>query len=338
MRKWCATLGLVVVSLAALPAPADAFFWAWLDDLSGPRYWGAEMQWKVYCRSESVETPLARLQRYQQTIHDAIVKWEEASEKAAANQSTRRAVEPYNLAIAHAKKALGYIDLARTVLETQPGSDTSGLVRGAANWFNLALKHGAFADGLARGEEPAVPPPATPDDVDQGTQRMMAAAPPVGVMLSLCDAKPGHRETQYLDVTVGYMWDKKPENRAFKHRLVTLGASYHRVVSPYLTIGGGAGVGMFSSRVSDSFQKLYLQPAIIDIRPAMFFQARRNGSEWWKVAYIRASVVVFPTGFKAGSFGNQSERYRAEVLKTIGLHADLSPIIQEMVEKWRTKR
>ena len=54
MRRLCATLGIVVLSLAVCPARADAYFWAWLDELSGPHFIGFLVEWRVYCKAESV--------------------------------------------------------------------------------------------------------------------------------------------------------------------------------------------------------------------------------------------------------------------------------------------
>src|SRR5688572_5255123 len=52
MRRLRTVVALVVLSLALTPVPADAYFWAWLDDWSGPRFMGTELEWRVWCQSE----------------------------------------------------------------------------------------------------------------------------------------------------------------------------------------------------------------------------------------------------------------------------------------------
>lgn len=52
MRRLGTILACVVFSLALTPRAADAYFWAWLDDWSGPRFMGTEVEWRVWCQSE----------------------------------------------------------------------------------------------------------------------------------------------------------------------------------------------------------------------------------------------------------------------------------------------
>src|SRR5688572_26210434 len=54
MRRLCATFALVVLSLSVFPARAEAYFWAWLDDLSGPQFAGFLLEVQVMCKGKQV--------------------------------------------------------------------------------------------------------------------------------------------------------------------------------------------------------------------------------------------------------------------------------------------
>ncbi len=57
-------------------------------------------------------------------------------------------------------------------------------------------------------------------------------------------------------------------------------------------------------------------------------------SPWLHVFFIRHSVIVFPGGFDAGQFGGTSAEYPTEFVSSIGVHADLAPLIRKWRKAW----
>jgi hypothetical protein len=99
-------------------------------------------------------------------------------------------------------------------------------------------------------------------------------------------------------------------------------------------VGAGVGVAFFSSQTTESFETLYVRPCIVDFRP---FALRRNvqfSGPWWQVLIFRYSTLTFPKGFEAGGFGGSLPRFEAELIHTIGLHADLEPVMRKLRDKW----
>jgi hypothetical protein len=330
MRRLCSTFAFVVLSLTLLPGRADAYIWAWLDDLSGPRYLGGIVEWRVYCRTESIVDRQKALADYRTEVQRILDEYAPAARVQTAGQR-------YHVnAAAYARFALVFIDFAIDEVSKNPNSNVDKLVMQSRVFTLAAIAHGQWGDRLRAGERPD--PKDAPGDQVSPDQRLDAltslVVPGVGVTISLCDTKPGRRDTQFLSVNVGYAWDVKDENREFKHRMVTVGASYHLIASPSVTLGAGAGLAIFTSKVTEPVHKLYLQPAIVDIRPWQFFDRYRGGSPWYHVVYVRGSLTTFPTGFAAGSFGNQPERYQAELIRAVGVHFDFTPVLLDMQGKW----
>ena len=335
MRRLCTTVAFaVVLSLSLFPARADAYIWAWLDDLSGPRFGGVIVEWRVYCRSESIAEKQQALLKLRKGYTDLLHTYE-AGVKGGGRG------EPYfRNAVSYMTAAITYIDFAIETLDKDPGADVSRLLQEAYVWQNNAKAHAAWAERLASREPPNPrEAPGTPPPPDVSRERLMALfLPGIGVSFSLCEAKPGRRNTQFLSVNVGYAWDLKDANRDFDHRMVTVGASYNLIVSPSVTLGAGAGLATFSSKAGDSFSKAYVQPLIVDFRPFLLAEKYQRSSPWYHVLYFRGSVLTFPAGFEAGRFGNQTERFEAELIPTFGIHFDFSPVIQDMQGKWRRKQ
>jgi hypothetical protein len=119
--------------------------------------------------------------------------------------------------------------------------------------------------------------------------------------------------------------------------MLSVGLSYHWAIAPYFTFGTGAGVTRFSTRVDGGrrdFSKWYVQPTIIDFRPAALVRDANLKSPWLHVFFLRHSVIVFPGGFDAGQFGGTSAEYPTEFVSSIGVHADLAPLIRKWRKAW----
>jgi hypothetical protein len=156
----------------------------------------------------------------------------------------------------------------------------------------------------------------------------------IGATVSVCESEPYDRNRRFVSVNFEWGGDSKPENRRDDNRMVTVGASYHAVIFPSLTIGSGAGIAWFSSKTADSFEKLYIEPYIIDFRPLALKRHAELAGPWWHVFYIRYNTLTFPKGFEPGRFGGRSPRYPMELIHSIGFHADLEPVIRKLQGKW----
>jgi hypothetical protein len=334
MRRLCVTLAFAALSLSLFPARADAYIWAWLDDLSGPWFGGTVVEWRVYCRSESIEEDQRVLVALRGTYADLLQGYKK---KAGDNDTGARY---YESAGRYMNAAIVYLDYAITELDSDPNADVSRLLAEVHIWQHHAKEHAAWAALLEKpgGAKEGLPPsePQAPEPTE--FQKSMLVTAGFGVTLSLCDSKPGRRDTQFLAVNAGYAFDVKKSNRDFGHRMVTIGASYNLIVSPSVSLGAGAGLATFSSKTGDTFRKMYLQPIIVDFRPFLLSKKRQGGSPWNHVLYFRGSVLTFPAGFEPGRFGRQTERFEAELTPTFGIHFDFSPVIKDMQGKYRRRQ
>jgi hypothetical protein len=134
-------------------------------------------------------------------------------------------------------------------------------------------------------------------------------------------------------VTVGYGWDQKEGHQADDNRMLTIGASYDFVVAPWLTLGFGAGTARFTSDNADTFSKGFIQPWIIDVRPFALRQQKYSPEAWRQIWFVRISSITFPGGFEAGAFPG-SPKLPTELVHSIGIHADLDPIIRKARLRW----
>ena len=330
MRRLRATLGIVVLSLAVCPARADAYFWAWLDELSGPHFIGFLVEWRVYCKAESVAQERQSLVKLNASLQKALQEHTDTL-KTATDPDARRY---FGNAVLYSGSAVAYIEDAIKSIDEDANRDVSPLVFKAFVWRSHASAHfewgrkivGKRTDGETPPQEPAEKP------LPLGTRSFFPLVG--GATLSLCNAKPLQRDRQYLTVSVGYAYNTKDANAADKNRMVTLGVSYNAVITPYLTVGTGGGLAAFTSTTQPNFQKLYIQPYIVDFRPFALKPNSEFLGPWWHVFYLRYSTIIFPTGFEPGRFGGVSPRYTAEWVHALGFHADMAPVIRKMQKRW----
>jgi hypothetical protein len=163
--------------------------------------------------------------------------------------------------------------------------------------------------------------------------------------VSLCHANRYDRNKRFLAVNVGWGQDTKDADYTEKvtingvrnnidNKMLTVGAGFYSVALPWLTVGSGAGVAWFSSNRAASFQKLYIEPYIVEVKP-LAFTGNSALTPWWRhVLFLSYSTLVFPTGFEAGRFQRSDPRFPAELVHVWGIHADLEPLMRRLAGNW----
>jgi hypothetical protein len=323
MRRLTAIFGALVLLTAAVPSRADANFWKWIDDLSGPRFQGVQLDWRVWCRSQDLKTVLPGLR----TRMSVIVTAADRNEAARTNNTNANAA--FASARDAARQAATLADQASSAGQN-PLNDVGEIVWEALQWGHDAERHYQRALIYASNDTPSDSPP-TPRTQRTVTPKSLLS---FGLSASVCDVKPLTRNTAFATVNFAWGWDTKDAARDDRNRMVSFGASIHGVTTPYLTVGAGAGVAWFSSGSIDGFRKFYVQPYIIDVRPlAIVKRDSEYLGPWWHVVYFRYSTVMFPAGFEAGRFPG-SPRYGPELVHSLGIHADLEPLMRKLGGKW----
>jgi hypothetical protein len=350
MRRLGTIVAFAVLSLGLTPVSADAYFWAWLDDWSGPRFMGTEVEWRVWCQSEHPWQNRALLLGIGRRIAVERARYAEAAAKVDRNHPS---APEFERTLAYADAADRFLEAALHPSATASDEQKNFVALRAVAWRSIAaaqfkwakdLSEGKPADPMKKPEQPDLPggqaftadaPPAR-DGLAQAEQRAMMAGGLMagGIVVSACNSAALQRERQYVSLKFGWAFDAKDRNDVYDHRMVTIGASYNVVATPFLTVGSGAGLAVLTSKVRDPFYKFYVNPAIVDFRPGALGRNGRSRGPWYHVFFIRYSTMVVPTGFDPGSFGGQTERYSAELTNNVGLHADLGPVIRKLQGRW----
>ena len=323
MRRLWTILAFVALSLPLCPARADAYIWAWLDDLSGPKFVGAVLEVQIVCSYREAAGDLDTIWRIKRGVEK-----ERDEYVSAAASATGASATYFNNASNYIAVALKAIDEARARLESDPKADVAQGAFTAVLFRLYAAKHFAWARYLRDGGKA----PFKTAPTDPPTERLLTS---VGGSFSICPSRPLQRDKRYLKLDVGYAWDVKDDNP--KNRMFTLGLSYHWVLTPYFTFGAGGGLARFSTRVDGdgrSFNKVYLQPTIFDFRPFALGKDANLGSPWGHVFYLRYTTIVFPGGFEAGSFGGNSPEFPTEFVSAVGFYFDFAPVIRKARKKW----
>jgi hypothetical protein len=355
MYRRLATLGFVALTLCLCPSPANAYFWEWLDSLSGPRFGGVLYEWRVWCGSQKGPDVLGR---FRENLQADIDKYKRATGPADAEPFFKNAVKA-------AETAQRFVKAAIDALEETPQNDADAHVltaltlrRMGSELFSLGRRApSAFATSRL---EISIKALAGYESKPIEVRPRSFGGGGIGVAVSLCSAKPYERSTKFLQVNVGVGFERKGvaplatlgatpgaldfaqddntrplDDTGDHNRLVTFGASYHAVIKPYLTVGVGAGLASFSSARVDGFNKLYVEPYIIDIKPLATWGDPAYRTVWRHIFYFRYSTLTFPAGFEPGRFSGRSQRYPAELLHSVGFHADLEPVIRKLQGTWR---
>jgi hypothetical protein len=342
MRRLVTVCSLAMLAVCVSPVPAHAYFWEWLDSLSGPKFAGASVEVKVWCqtdrRAEVIERVRSRLVTRSGPYRTVLVSTLPIPSSARL-EFARRGV----MAADTAESLLKQAEAAANDKTDAPRYDPSELFFEALRWRDYAYTQFAWAD---RAEEAARTKGFDfSEDIQRAallqglpTPRVLEKTQPRlagfgGLSFSICPAEAVDRHTRSLNVTVGYGWDQKEANQADNNRMLTIGASYNFVVAPWLTLGFGAGAARFTSDTAETFSKGFVQPWIIDVRPFAMGQRKYSPEAWRQVWFVRVSSITFPGGFDAGQFTG-SPRLRTELVHSIGIHADLDPVIRKAQLRW----
>lgn len=361
MRRLVVTLGVLVMCLGLFPARADAFWWNWIDDLSGPSFGGTTFNWRVWCQTDhdaptSSETRIRALRAFRAQLNSQIeavgkrrVALENgnssAAQKALAGALLEGAQQALRLALTAVNGAI--VDVGSDLEQSNAQYLAAQYLRGRAEAaVDIASRVQALNALALSGAESLVKDFANLPELDSLVDRfkqaefLMAGGGPSGIGLSLCSLDPATKTRSFLSAnvgiahnTTGFGNNKGADYLVDKLRMVTLGFSYHANVTRYLAIGSGAGLAIFSSDNQNhpTFQKLYVEPYIIDFKPA-----RTMSDAWWADIFaFRVNSMIFPTGFAPGSFRRSganapidSDRIPAELVRSVGLFIDLEPLLK----------
>lgn len=353
MRRLVTVFCLAMLGVGLSPAPAHAYFWEWIDSLSGPRYFGFQVEWRVWCQSNApaqrrkalqrIKTDLlADKQRYESAWAGAEAIRKNELERVARESVPGRAatadprkVEPpalYRKAVDFITLGETAVDVALDMLDAEPGLDLAYLAH-----VVTAAKLGAeqqFAAAAATSLGVPATVSSVPTEAPAVTRSDMRARFTSGVGLSLCDVTPGSRDKRFAKLNFGWGYDRK--DKVNQSRVQFLGASIHNVVTPYVVIGTGAGLATFSSATDDRFFKFYVQPTIVDFHFLNTRKQAQEGGPWWPVPHLRYSNIIFPTGFEPGRFnGELSPRFPMELTHSLSIHFDLSSVIRHFQGTWK---
>lgn len=343
MRRLVTIVTLALLGVGLQPAPAHAYFWEWLDSLSGPRFAGGIVEVKLWCQTDRREEILKRvgdrLEERAGAYRPGQMRISEGSGASPRIEFARRGVQAADVAASYLRRA------AESANDRSDGPryDASELFFEALRWRDYAYRQFHWADiaeELERGKKPQFDEDTmraaglqglpVPRPIERVRPRLAGFG---GLAFSVCPAEAIDRHKKTLNVSVGIGWDQKEVNQADSNRMLTVGASYHVVAASWLTLGAGAGVARFTSDTAETFSKTYVQPWIIDVRPFAFGQKTHSPDAWRQVWFVRVSSVTFLGGFDAGQFNN-SPRLRPELVHSIGIHADLDPLIRKAQLRW----
>jgi hypothetical protein len=106
-------------------------------------------------------------------------------------------------------------------------------------------------------------------------------------------------------------------------------------------VGTGAGFLWFSGEAFDWFQRGFLEPFRLDVRPVALIGdvTGRGHAEWTEAFSFRASLVITPAGFRAENFGAIPGTFQTarEVLPSFSVYFDIEPIARQ-IRKARAAR
>jgi hypothetical protein len=135
-------------------------------------------------------------------------------------------------------------------------------------------------------------------------------------------------------VNIGLAFEIKDDHEYGTSKMLTHGASYHVVASPWLTAGAGGGIATFLPSDRPAFSKWYVQPWMFDIRPGAWCKNADVRSPWRHFVYVRVSAIIFPQGFETGRFTATSPEYGPELVNAVGVHFDLTPVLRGRRGNW----
>lgn len=364
-RRVVATLCVMVMGLSLFPARADAFWWDWLDDLSGPSFKGVTFNWRVWCQTDRQDAASDEAwTKLEGEIRSAASTLDRALEtyRRSLRETTRDDAAPYFRAAIEAAERSREATLDAIGLAAARDVSVAQAFGRARTYDKLAAQYATWGEVIEKrlpGDTQVLPPPRVPGDVE-------VTGGVAGVFsMSLCRENPSKATRTFLSANMAIGTNTNQDYAVDDLRLVTVGASYHAVLAPYLTAGTGAGLAFFTSDSLETFRKFYVEPYVVDVRPGAL-PYRKIGScfrlwrswrrlcdghsepitdlseeRWWKeLLAFRYSTLMFPQGFEPGRFRRQgasdggtpvmSPRFPAELIHTWALHIDIEPLMRRL--------
>jgi len=321
MRRLTTTFVLVITCLCLFPQRADAYFWEWLDSLSGPKFRGFTVEWRAVCFTDGLRNRL--LTETSDELSQAKLALEGPATAGVRVQDADRAL--FVRRVEAATKASYYAKLAAGPPEPSPDLAFK-LVTAAVAWERVAQALAAQAVSgkdaalhVANFEEKAT---TAENQISADALKEFASPIPFGVIVSACPVNTVDRRRGSLNLNVAWGTDTKNDN----NKMVMVGPSFSLRVYDWLDVGVAGGVAWFSSVEYRGFTKFYVEPAIVDLRAGALIAklGNRQGSGWY-VPVLRYTMLTFPGGFARNSFAN-GEAYGAEIVHQLGLHIDLEPL------------
>jgi hypothetical protein len=336
MRRVLLALAVCLGFQLILPPPAQAW-WGWWDQLSGPKFWGVEIETRLVCLGGVMKPSVNVL--LESAGREASLAAELSKEVdlptvvmtgvTELDQSVKT-LTPENLATAHELRDKA-IDLVKRVGPACSGREekctdeskrTLRLMRAALNRLERDL---GDAVSLHRGEP----------------QRFASA----GVALSACSFEKDEKRRASIDLTYRLLWSRGDTRSDFaggnEVRLTTFtpGMSWRPLIglangrADWVDLGAGAGIYWLTSDGArpggfDTITGMILEPLRVDVHGPSKFASRREA--WAKVlsaASFRLGWAIFPAGFDANAFGmttkpEQSERIMGEWVHHWGVFFD----------------
>jgi hypothetical protein len=374
MRRLTRVLSFALLAVCLSPLPAHAYFWEWLDSLSGPKFGGGTVELKIWCVTDRRTKVLEDLRAQMETVLKEHATEYESSGAARTPLETlpirlqfiRRGTEAARLAdkmFQELQTNLGANNMVTLTTKAKLGPNSKAVqgrtpnsIEGysdeydagehfweALQWRDYALAQFAWADrarslafddGMVRAASTQRLP--LPRFMRPARVRLVNSfAVPVNASASICSAGPIDRHKQALNVTYEFASDRKAEYAGTDSRMHKVGVSYHFILAPWVSVGFGGGRAFFKSDGVDWFGKYYVEPHIVDVRPLAIGQHKYSTEAWRQVFYLRVNSLWFVNGFEAGRFGRgTSPKLGNELITSIGIHADVSPVIRKARRRW----
>jgi hypothetical protein len=89
----------------------------------------------------------------------------------------------------------------------------------------------------------------------------------------------------------------------------------------------------FSGQPFEPFNRLYIKPVQVDVKPLVFLaDDPRWGHSWTELLALRLAVMVVPSGFDAADFGAPGTyKQPREWLKNPQIFVDLEPLVNHLM-------
>jgi hypothetical protein len=178
---------------------------------------------------------------------------------------------------------------------------------------------------------------STPDEMSREGDGSKLSLGVVGPGCVFKQVPTRHRRIASVNVQFGLFWDTSNDNRLDyedptfdeRVRLTTLEPSFWVRPTRAVEIGAGVGSAWFSGPAFESFQRLYLRPFQVEIKPISLVSRDKPYGSRDEFLAVRFGVIVFPEGFDSADFGARPGfKTDRDILKTFALVVDLDPLFR----------